>query len=127
MTSSLDFHAKIQNTTLAPHLGSVWQTTTTKKHSKNHPDSSTKHHRDPSTEAMAPISALINFAIAFTSAYCLYHSAQSIPKLRKYESKAEKAAKWSNTAEKRLWDTRYTVGAGFTMVNFQNPHAHQQR
>lgn len=43
----------------------------------------------------------------------MFYSAQSIPKLRRYEAKAEKAAEWSNVAEKRLWDTRYTVGAGF--------------
>ncbi|KAK5662515.1 hypothetical protein OQA88_8427 [Cercophora sp. LCS_1] len=65
---------------------------------------------------MAPIGTLINFAIAGTSGYSLYHSSQSIPKLRKYEDLAEKAAKWSNTAEKRLWDTGYTVGAGFAMT-----------
>ncbi|KAK0622662.1 hypothetical protein B0T14DRAFT_405133, partial [Immersiella caudata] len=61
---------------------------------------------------MAFLSKILCLGIACTSAYSLYHSSQSIPKLRKYEEKAEKAAKWSNTAERRLWDTRYTVGAG---------------
>ncbi|KAK1761558.1 hypothetical protein QBC47DRAFT_370414 [Echria macrotheca] len=61
---------------------------------------------------MAPIATLLNFAIAGTSGYSLYHSMQSIPNLRKYKDKAEKAAKGSSTAEKRLGDTRYTVAAG---------------
>ncbi|KAK0639856.1 hypothetical protein B0T16DRAFT_463494 [Cercophora newfieldiana] len=65
---------------------------------------------------MAFPSTVLSLVIACTSAYSLYHSSLSIPKLRKYEAKAEKAAKWSNTAEKRLWDTRYTVGAGFAMT-----------
>jgi len=65
---------------------------------------------------MAFLSTTLSLGIACISAYALLHSSQSIPKLRKYETKAEKAAKWSNIAEKRLWDTRYTVGAGFSMV-----------
>ncbi|KAH8911102.1 hypothetical protein BR93DRAFT_964919 [Coniochaeta sp. PMI_546] len=51
-------------------------------------------------------------AVALVSAYATAVSVKSIPKLRKYEAKAQKAAEWSRTAEKRLWDTRYTVGAG---------------
>jgi hypothetical protein len=66
---------------------------------------------------MAPIAALLNFAIAGTNAYSLYHSMQSIPTLRKYENKAEKAAEGSSTAEKRLGDTRYTVAAGIAIVS----------
>jgi hypothetical protein len=62
-------------------------------------------------------SALLYVAIACLSAYGLSHSARSIPKLKKYEDKAERAAKWSNTADKRLWDTRYTVGAGCVLVS----------
>lgn len=46
----------------------------------------------------------------------LHRSWKSIPKLQKYEEKAEKAANWSNAAERRLWDTRYTVVAGFVTV-----------
>lgn len=62
------------------------------------------------------LTTLLALAIANVSGHCLYHSAQSIPKLQQYERKAKKAAEWSNVAEKRLWDTRYTVGAGFVMV-----------
>lgn len=57
-------------------------------------------------------------AIAFFSGYSLLHSWDSIPKLQKYEKKAEKGAEWSRTAEKQLWDTRYTVAAGLIMVSF---------
>jgi len=46
----------------------------------------------------------------------LYSSGQSIPKLLTYESKAKKAAEWSNMAEERLWKTRYTVAAGVFWV-----------
>ena len=60
---------------------------------------------------------LINVILAALSASALYRSTQSIPKLQKYEDDAKRAAEWSNTAEKRLWDTRYTVGAGFVAVS----------
>ncbi|KAH8898300.1 hypothetical protein GQ53DRAFT_802669 [Thozetella sp. PMI_491] len=65
---------------------------------------------------MTLIANLLSVALATVSGYALVHSAHSIPKLRKYEEKAEKAAEWSNVAEKRLWDTRYTVAAGFVMT-----------
>ena len=65
---------------------------------------------------MALLSTLLALALAALSMYALYRPAQSIPKLQRYESKAEKAAKWSNIAEKKLQDTRYTVGAGLVMV-----------
>ncbi|TLS30544.1 hypothetical protein PpBr36_02714 [Pyricularia pennisetigena] len=55
------------------------------------------------------ILAIITGAISATA---LFISVSSIPRLRKYEEKAEKAAEWSNIAEERLWSTRYTVGAG---------------
>ena len=72
-------------------------------------------------------SALLYVAIACLSAYGLSHSARSIPKLKKYEDKAERAAKWSNTADKRLWDTRYTVGAGCVLVSLLPSFAHLPR
>ena len=59
-------------------------------------------------------------ALALISAYAAWVSIQSIPKLRKYEEKAQKAAEWSRTAEKRLWDTRYTVGAGLRTVSLHH-------
>jgi hypothetical protein len=68
---------------------------------------------------MAPLVTLLNFAIVGTTGYSLYHSLQSIPALRKYEDEAKKAAKWSETAEERARETRYTVGAGFAMVDNQ--------
>lgn len=57
-------------------------------------------------------------AVALVSAYATAVSVKSIPKLRKYEAEAQKAAEWSRTAEKRLWDTRYTVGAGLIFVSY---------
>ncbi|KAJ9142993.1 hypothetical protein NKR23_g6891 [Pleurostoma richardsiae] len=61
---------------------------------------------------MALVNVIGGFLVV-VSGFALYHSQSSVPKLRKYEEKAEKAAEWSTFAEKRLWDTRYTVGAGF--------------
>lgn len=68
---------------------------------------------------MALITTIFSVVIAIISVNSLYHSSDSIPKLQKYEGKAEKAAEWSRTADKRLWDTRYTVGAGFVSVSKQ--------
>ncbi|KAF3767246.1 hypothetical protein M406DRAFT_254750 [Cryphonectria parasitica EP155] len=51
--------------------------------------------------------------LSLVSGYALTQSLTSIANIKKYEEKAEKAAEWSGTAEKRLWDTRYTIGTGF--------------
>ena len=59
--------------------------------------------------------------VGVVSAGTLYRSAQSIPKLQKYEEDAKRAAEWSTTAENRLWGTRYTVGAGFVAVSTPPP------
>ncbi|KAK1706094.1 hypothetical protein CaCOL14_012488 [Colletotrichum acutatum] len=56
---------------------------------------------------------MLGILIALVSAFALVHSADSIPRLLKYEDKAKKAAEWSRTAEKQLWEIRYTVGTGF--------------
>jgi len=62
---------------------------------------------------MAPIAILLNFAIAGTSGYSLYHSLQCIrvPHLRNpdsgHQAKAQKAAAGRNT-----------VGAGTAMVSY---------
>ncbi|OLN87742.1 hypothetical protein CCHL11_05649 [Colletotrichum chlorophyti] len=55
---------------------------------------------------------VLGILIALVSGFGLVHSADSVPKLLKYEDKAKKAAEWSRTAEKALWDIRYTVGTG---------------
>lgn len=60
---------------------------------------------------------LVALAIALVSAYAMYVSVLSMANIKKYESKAEKAAEWSNAARDRLWDTRYTIGAGFLSVS----------
>ncbi|KAK2043097.1 hypothetical protein LZ31DRAFT_468973 [Colletotrichum somersetense] len=51
--------------------------------------------------------------IALVSGFALVHSADSIPRLLKYEDKVKRAADWSSTAEKKLWEIRYTVATGF--------------
>ncbi|KAE9567807.1 hypothetical protein CGCF415_v014880 [Colletotrichum fructicola] len=56
---------------------------------------------------------VLGILIALISGFALVHSADSIPRLLKYEEKAKKAAEWSRTAEKQLWEIRYTVGTGF--------------
>ncbi|KAI6500451.1 hypothetical protein MCOR12_009532 [Pyricularia oryzae] len=55
---------------------------------------------------------ILSIMTGAVSAAALFISGSSTPRLRKYEDKAEKAAEWSNIAEERLWNTRYTVGAG---------------
>ncbi|CRK43792.1 hypothetical protein HYQ45_002387 [Verticillium longisporum] len=67
---------------------------------------------------MVLISNILTLLVTAASGYAVYFSAQSIPKLQKYEQTAEKAAEWSSTAKKQLWDTRYTVGAGFIFSLF---------
>ena len=62
------------------------------------------------------VQSWIATAAALVSAYATAISIASISKLQKYEDKAKKAAEWSEMADKRLWDTRYTVGAGFVTV-----------
>lgn len=60
---------------------------------------------------------ILSIMTGAVSAAALFISGSSIPRLRKYEDKAEKAAEWSNIAEERLWNTRYTVGAGIAAVS----------
>jgi hypothetical protein len=76
-----------------------------------------RKHPPDRTNIMAVLSALLTLLLTAASGYATYFSAQSIPKLQKYEDKAQKAAEWSNVATKQLWDTRYTVGAGFIFVS----------
>lgn len=66
---------------------------------------------------------LLALGIVFLSTFGLYRSVASILNIRIYEEKAEKAADWSNTAKKQLWDTRYTIGAGFISVSPPRPPA----
>lgn len=60
---------------------------------------------------------LVAGTLMLISGYALNQSITSIANIKKYESKAEKAAEWSETAKKRLWDTRYTIGTGFVSVS----------
>ncbi|ROW01040.1 hypothetical protein VSDG_02852 [Cytospora chrysosperma] len=66
-----------------------------------------------SSANMSSVTSLVAIALTLVSGYATYQSTASILNIRKYEEKAERAAEWSNTAKKRLWDTRYTIGAGF--------------
>jgi hypothetical protein len=54
-------------------------------------------------------------------AYTLSQSLASISNIKVYEGKAEKAADWSNSAKKQLWDTRFTIGAGLVSVSHWFP------
>ncbi|KAK1756397.1 hypothetical protein QBC47DRAFT_379871 [Echria macrotheca] len=63
------------------------------------------------------LSIITSLAIAALSLFTLQNATRSVPKLQKYESKAEKAAKWSSAADKRLKDTRRTVTAGIVMTS----------
>jgi len=56
--------------------------------------------------------SLIHCLQAGLSGYVLYHASISVPKLQKYESKSEKAAKYSNTAAEQLQRTRSTQTVG---------------
>lgn len=60
---------------------------------------------------------LVAGILILVSGYTLFQSFKSIANIKKYESRAEKAAEWSDTAGKRLWETRYTIGAGFVSVS----------
>jgi hypothetical protein len=54
---------------------------------------------------------------AALSAFALYHASISIPNLQKYESKSEKAAKYSKTAAEQLQRTRSTQAVGAVAVS----------
>ena len=60
---------------------------------------------------------LIHCVQAAISGYALYHASISIPNLQKYESKSEKAAKYSKTAAEQLQRTRSTQAVGAAAVS----------
>jgi len=60
--------------------------------------------------------ALPHAAQAALSSYGLYHSYQCITKLRQYEERSEKAAKYSNTAAEQLRKTRTTQASAAIAV-----------
>ena len=60
---------------------------------------------------------LVALIITLISAYAMYQSILSMANIKKYKSKAEKAAEWSTAARDRLWATRYTIGTGFASVS----------
>jgi len=55
---------------------------------------------------------VFHFHQALFSAYAVYLSSISVSDSKQYESKAEKAAEWSNTAEHELHKTRTTLTSG---------------
>ena len=61
---------------------------------------------------------LIHCIQATLSGYALYHASISIPNLQKYESKSEKAAKYSKAAAEQLQRTRSTQAVGAAAVGF---------
>lgn len=72
-------------------------------------------------QAMSFLIGLIALSNTFISAYALSQSLASISNVKVYEEKAERAADWSNSAKKRLWDTRYTIGTGLFSVSYWIP------
>lgn len=58
---------------------------------------------------MSFLTGLVAVAIVLLSGFAAFSSAASMSNIKIYEGKAEKAADWSNTAKKQLWDTRYTI------------------
>lgn len=70
---------------------------------------------------------LVALILILVSGFALAQSVTSILNIKKYESKAERAADWSNTAKQRLWDTRYTIGAGFISVRQFDSGRHSRR
>jgi hypothetical protein len=68
----------------------------------------------PST--FQPVLSIIYSLQAAFSAYSLYLASISISNLQKYEEKSEKAAEWSNTAEKQLHKSRTTQASGTIAV-----------
>ena len=62
--------------------------------------------------------ALPHAAQALLSCYGLYHSYQCIMKLRQYEERSEKAAKYSKTAAEQLYKTRTTQASAAIAVRF---------
>lgn len=71
----------------------------------------------PRILAMFFPTGLVAIILDLISGYALKQSFTSISNIKKYEKNAEKAADWSDTAKTRLWDTRYTIGAGFVSVS----------
>lgn len=69
------------------------------------------------TASMFFPTGVVALILILVSGYALIQSLTSIANIKKYESKAEKAADWSSSAKKRLWDTRYTIGTGFVSVS----------
>lgn len=70
---------------------------------------------------------LVALSLVLVSGFAAAQSVTSILNIKKYESKAERAAEWSYTAKQRLWDTRYTIGAGFVSVRQLERSSHAMR
>lgn len=76
-----------------------------------------------SSANMSSLTSLVAITLTLVSGYATYQSTASILNIKKYEDKAKRAAEWSNTAKQRLWDTRYTIGAGFVSVRHFQPRS----
>ena len=67
---------------------------------------------------------LLHVPQAFLSAYIIYLSSITIPKLQRYEAMSEKAAQYSSTAEHQLQKTRTTQTSGALTVSHPISHIH---
>jgi len=66
----------------------------------------------------AILTPLLHVSQACLSAYSLYLSTLTIPKLQQYEEKSKKAAQYSDTAEHQLHKTRTTQASGALSTTF---------
>ena len=58
-------------------------------------------------------SALLLLGAAFVSGYAFVEHTQATVRLKlKYEEKGRKAARWSSSVERLMWDTRTTIAFG---------------
>ena len=70
-------------------------------------------------DTVSALLALLHLSQACLSAYTIYLSSIVVPKLQRYEEKAEKAAEYSNLVEDQLHQTRTTQTSGALTVGWQ--------
>ena len=68
-------------------------------------------------DTLSALLPLLHIPQACLSAYTIYLSSITIPKLQQYQEKSEKAAQYSSTAEHQLHKTRTTHTSGALTVS----------
>lgn len=59
---------------------------------------------------------LLNLGLVLVSAYAGFFNYESIIHAQHYETRTERAAKYSSTADEQLWQSRKTLGSGAVAV-----------